>query len=846
MGGKKRDHLLLRLVLLVCFEWTQAVKVDNQPAFSTDSTYSAFKSMGILMCHGQTFPFQCPPGSQIAILSAILGPKDVLSTTAQALNASFPPCDASQNDHFTAVPATSSQCLKMKDVTSPIKQLCEGKHSCSISPDQFTANESSCAYVRRDLFVKYLCEPSPQAIKKEIVCLDTYMEIKCGGRHPKDVIAVLHASLEADTQSDRCPTLPEMSHLSTLCPANIDVSPHLRGLCDRRRTCSVMPDPSMLPSNQPTVCGKRHLRLTYACASPNIFENDTPAPADPPRRAKHRQGQKKKLRREELSVPTIDRLVSPYENEPDYPTTFSNSRPEYASSFDVPEIERPVLFSPHDLRDSALHGSRQDDFGSDYELMRATTGTVPSSKTKDLRKTDKSVSFQSIVLGVIVGLAALTVLLITLVLIGFRNRRKKMINFGPRIPSGNLVNFPSKNKLSVSTSRHSFSDTHVPMSLVETIDRSSSKQDSTGSNYVYLQQHQADQHFTYQCPMQHMSGYLPHAQLGDLAWPLGEMRSAENLQGYMGKFHGDVSYEMNADRHEGFGTKGGPLFFNCPPAEAGSQAYAHLSYYPANDGKITPKYLRHVPVARPSSGTRSSSSTNRSTNGGSVLPLSRSGIGTELVSSQTHGVNAGTYSCKVPQCASLEANSALSGDGSIESDRFSGLIGSRPSSSPLAALNTIRPPNDLTCPLKTPPTHPKAEQRLIMSVSGEKPFPAQEWIGFDNSLPYPVLSANDVKDESRLHSSDVSTKVRYKILNGRTEETNRSNESLNTCLIEPPESFKNDVQSKGEELECTPPQMPPLKLQVAREQFLTDGRSAELSSCWNEVASWNNHTAGIT
>nr|VZI50822.1 unnamed protein product [Spirometra erinaceieuropaei] len=36
MGGKKRDHLLLRLVLLVCFEWTQAVKVDNQPAFSTD------------------------------------------------------------------------------------------------------------------------------------------------------------------------------------------------------------------------------------------------------------------------------------------------------------------------------------------------------------------------------------------------------------------------------------------------------------------------------------------------------------------------------------------------------------------------------------------------------------------------------------------------------------------------------------------------------------------------------------------------------------------------------------------------------------------------------------------
>ncbi|VDN24255.1 unnamed protein product [Dibothriocephalus latus] len=160
-----------------------------------------------------------------------------------------------------------------------------------------------------------------------------------------------------------------------------------------------------------------------------------------------------------------------------------------------------------------------------------------------------------------------------------------MINFGPRIPSGNLAISPSKNRLSVSTSRHSFSDTHVPMSLVETIDRSSSKQDSTGSNYVYLQQ-QAEQHLAYKCPMQHMSAntvfssYAPQAQLSDIVWPLDQMPSTEHLQGYDGNYQGDIPYELNASHPDGFVAKSGPLFYKCPPTDAASQAYAQLSVSP--------------------------------------------------------------------------------------------------------------------------------------------------------------------------------------------------------------------------------------------------------------------------
>uniref|UniRef100_A0A0V0J772 Protein eva-1 homolog C n=1 Tax=Schistocephalus solidus TaxID=70667 RepID=A0A0V0J772_SCHSO len=821
------------------------------PVNSEDSKSSLFKSITVFMCHGQTFPLQCPPGSQILIPSAILGQQDALSTTGQSINASFLPCAASLNTPIASAPATSSHCMNLKDVTSPIKQLCEGKLSCSISPDQFTANESSCTHMKRHLLVKYICEPSPQAIKKEIVCLDTYLELKCGGRHPKDVIAVLKASLEANTQSDRCPVLPEMPKMSTVCPATIDVSPHLRGLCDRRRTCSVMPDPSMLPTNQPASCGKRHLRLTYACANPSIFENDTPAPADsPPRRTKHRQGQKKKLRREELAVSTLNRHTSPFESEPEYKTTFSSIRSEYVSGLHLPELEGPVLLPPHDLRDNVLTRSRQEDFESEYEWPRIPKKELPTTALKDSGEAEKSPSLHSIVLGVIVGLAALTAILITLVIIGFRNRKKKLINFGPRIPSGNLTNSPSKNKLSVSTSRHSFSDTHVQMSLVETIDRSSSKQNSTGSNYVYLQQ-QADQHLSYQCPMQHMSenavfpGYAPHAQLSDIIWPLDDMPSTENLQGYPGKYQGDIPYALNTGHHDGFVTKSGPLFFKCPPTEGGSQAYAQLSYYQANDGKLTPKYLRHTSLGKPSSGTRSSPSTNRSVNGGNAFPVSRACDMTELVSSQTCSGNIAAYGYNVSHCTSMEVNSAFSGNGSIESDRFSVPVSSHPFSSPLASLNTVRPSSDLNCPPKTQPAHPKVEQCLPISMSAENPFPDQQWIGFDNSPNYPAVSAHDAKENLHLPSSDASKKTKSKILNGQTEEVTRSTESLNTCLIEPPESFKNAVQPKGGDLESTPPQMPPLKLQVACEQLMADSRPMGIS-CWNEVSIWNNQAAGIS
>ncbi|VDK74969.1 unnamed protein product [Dibothriocephalus latus] len=138
------------------------------------------------------------------------------------------------------------------------------------------------------------------------------------------------------------------------------------------------------------------------------------------------------------------------------------------------------------------------------------------------------------------------------------------------------------------------------------------------------------------------------------------------------------------------------------------------------------------------------------------------------------------------------------------------------------------------------------EQCMMMSLSAENPFPAQQWIGFDNSTNYPGLPTQDAKVKLHLPSSEAPTKTKSKTVNGPTEEANRSNESLNTCLIEPPESFKNDAQPKGEDLESTPPQMPPLKLQVACEKLMGDGRPAGISSCWNEVSTWNTHATGIT
>ncbi|KAL5968023.1 hypothetical protein TSMEX_004282, partial [Taenia solium] len=234
---------------------------------------SVFRVQESLVCSAhrpaqQTF--LCPSGMHIYIISAFHGPQAALIQTRGTLPEGVVPChplplSAPSPSSVVVNELTPSFCLMAKDVTKPLKQLCEGKPNCDVSPDQFATNQTLCLGVSSEMLVAYRCEPGPQMVQSLVICRDTYMEIKCSTYGPEESIVVLDAQLVMQVDTKVCPPIVEPPSSAGVCPSRLDVTGGLMEMCGRERTCSVMPDASMLPPGYPSLCARRHLRLSYAC-----------------------------------------------------------------------------------------------------------------------------------------------------------------------------------------------------------------------------------------------------------------------------------------------------------------------------------------------------------------------------------------------------------------------------------------------------------------------------------------------------------------------------------------------------------------------------------------------------
>ncbi|KAL5104875.1 hypothetical protein TcWFU_002762 [Taenia crassiceps] len=379
--------------------------ISNGLAFGTQAETSVFRVQESLVCSAHRPAQQtllCPSGMHIHIISAFHGPQAALIQSRGPLPEGLVPChslplSAPSPSSVVVNELTPSFCLLAKDVTKPLKQLCEGKPNCDVSPDQFAANQTLCLGVSNEMLVAYRCEPGPQMVQSLVICRDTYMEIKCSTYGLEESIVVLDAQLAMQVDTKICPTIVEPPSSVGVCPSRLDVTGGLMEMCGRERTCSVMPDASMLPPGYPSLCARRHLRLSYACVPPGVLEGAWKVMGKHlPRQSKPRQPYQKKNRREQNPVhPIRGPIPPPYQQEQRDPGVFLNPS--------------------HSEFDRAAYSALMEE-----TLLSRTT--VPTAPTKLL---PTNVSMFPLVLGVLVGLAVLILLILLLIALGFRTRRQR-------------------------------------------------------------------------------------------------------------------------------------------------------------------------------------------------------------------------------------------------------------------------------------------------------------------------------------------------------------------------------------------------------------------------------------
>ncbi|VDD80303.1 unnamed protein product [Mesocestoides corti] len=383
----------------------------------THSETSFFKVFETLLCSSyrpERGAVKCPAGTQIHLLSAFLGPQAALVKAEGPIPEGVVPCQPP----VPSPPKTSSppHCLKAKDVTQPLKQLCEGKSNCNISPGQFASNETVCRGIASEIFVSYRCEPSPQLVQFRVICRDTYMEIKCPPSHrSEEVLVVLNAQLVKHAEKNTCPEVAEPDSAVGVCAVRMDVTASVVDLCNRERSCSVMPDAAMLPHGYPEVCARRHLQLSYACVPLSVLEDDRKlAGKHVPRHPKLRhcklkltasifsQAHQKKNRREHSA------LLTPH-----------------APNLPVYQQEQLDPGAYHKLSNSEFERSAYSGYAGESVHVKTSTLTDERTGQVPMKLLPDNMSMFPLILGVIVGLAVLVLLILLLIAIGFRTRRQR-------------------------------------------------------------------------------------------------------------------------------------------------------------------------------------------------------------------------------------------------------------------------------------------------------------------------------------------------------------------------------------------------------------------------------------
>ncbi|VUZ42524.1 unnamed protein product, partial [Hymenolepis diminuta] len=295
----------------------------------------------------------------------------------------------------------STFCLTARDVTKPLKQLCEGKPNCDVSPDQFASNQTLCRGISNEMLIAYRCEPSLPMIQTRVICQDTYMEIKCTSYGNEESIVVLDAQLVMEVDPKICPNIVEPASSAGVCPSRLEVTNGLVEMCGRERTCSVMPDAAMLPPGYPSLCARRHLRISYACVPPSVLETDRKVVGKHlPRQSKIRQQYQKKNRREQGSV--------------------HSSRPPTIPSYQ-PEQRDPGVFissANNDLERVAYSDMVE-------ENIQFKTTPSPTESPQPMKLLPGNISMFSMILGVLVGLAVLILLILLIIAFGYRTRRQR-------------------------------------------------------------------------------------------------------------------------------------------------------------------------------------------------------------------------------------------------------------------------------------------------------------------------------------------------------------------------------------------------------------------------------------
>ncbi|KAH9282047.1 hypothetical protein ECG_05253 [Echinococcus granulosus] len=371
------------------------------------SETSVFRVQESLVCSAHR-PAQrtllCPFGMHIHIISAFHGPQAALIQSRGSLPEGVVPCHplrlSPSPSSVVVNELTPSFCLTARDVKKPLKQLCEGKPTCGVSPDQFATNQTLCLEVPNEMLVAYRCEPGPQMVQSLAICQDTYVEIKCTTYGVEESIVVLDAQLVMQVDTKVCPKIVEPPSSAGVCPSRLDVTAGLMGMCGRERTCSVMPDASMLPPGYPSLCARRHLELSYACVPPSVLESAWKVMGKHlSRPSKPRQPYQKKNRREQNSVhPVRGPVLLPYQQEQRDPGAFLNPS--------------------HNEFDRAAYSAFMEE-----TLLPKTA--VPTDLPAPVKLLPNNISMFPLVLGVLVGLAVLILLILLLIAFGFRTRRQR-------------------------------------------------------------------------------------------------------------------------------------------------------------------------------------------------------------------------------------------------------------------------------------------------------------------------------------------------------------------------------------------------------------------------------------
>ncbi|CAL8100515.1 unnamed protein product [Calicophoron daubneyi] len=371
-----------------------------------------FRDISVVICKPDLAQLHCPPSFYISPPSVDM----LTSTEPDVQSGNVSPSCYRKNGKFLQ-PTGGKSCLK-ENRNKVIRHLCEGTTKCQIPAGQLLINTTECANLQAPIQISYKCLPDPETALSEIICADTYMEVKCDAQPSEKVLviyaAVLRKRITRVTQEHTsCPAIEgdvTLGFNEFDCVHGVDITDSIWDSCSGQSSCSISPNMAKQREELLKKCGKMHLSLTYGCVPTEMTRKP---PERPVANMDKINAKRKKNQRQPKEVHDAKLQVSL--NRPSAKMT--GSEPREKPSLNHQPSDQPKQPEPVHRRENT---GNVDLPGGKTELDERIASI---SNTGGGLELTPSKGVQTISIGLGVGLGVLTVLLIVLFL-GCRKRRR--------------------------------------------------------------------------------------------------------------------------------------------------------------------------------------------------------------------------------------------------------------------------------------------------------------------------------------------------------------------------------------------------------------------------------------